>query len=155
MNSCVLCLDLKIKPHGVCAQVLDQLSQKIPTPVRKLKGSYQNVPIESKPVNQEPCVSDNLDPYLYHKPVIFTVSLCCLPGPESASLPVLLVSIVNCSLSSLCWNSNNYCLYANERQFQPNPVGTMLQIASADLYKWLFLLFRQRTEPPPSTHYPN
>lgn len=38
---------------------------------------------------------------------------------------------------------------------EQNPAGTMLQIASADLYKRLFLLLQQRTQLPPSTHYPN
>lgn len=36
-----------------------------------------------------------------------------------------------------------------------NPAGTMLQIASTDLYKQLFLLLQQRTQLPPSTNYPN
>lgn len=41
-------------------------------------------------------------------------------------------------------NSKNYCAYANERLFLPNPVGTMLHILEADLYKWWFLLFGHR-----------
>lgn len=41
-------------------------------------------------------------------------------------------------------NSKNYCVYANERLFLSNPVGTMLHVLEADLYKWLFLLFGGR-----------
>lgn len=43
-------------------------------------------------------------------------------------------------------------LYSNSNQIQWE---TMAPIASVDLYKWLFLMPRQRAEPPPSAHYPH
>lgn len=58
------------------------------------------------------------------------------PQPSSSQIRSLACVVIP--------NSRNYCAYANERLFLPNPVGTMLPILALDLYKWRFLLFRHR-----------
>lgn len=58
------------------------------------------------------------------------------PQPSSSQIRSLACVVIP--------NSRNYCAYANERLFLPNPVGTMLPILAVDLYKWWFLLFRHR-----------